>query len=202
MREIYPSGSHFASGSVALPVVIRRTVAGYHLAMRPISEIRRDRLRSLAEEFGSQAALAVRICKDRRQVSAWLTDPAKPGAKSMREDTAREIEALCLKHSGWLDHEPSQDSVMMRHDLQAGSQSVGLDEAMLHDSLKVIELMNEISAGDPVPFNSRTLKLVYDYITARNERVTDSNIIDFSRAIAKRLRGQDERNAGETIKSA
>lgn len=94
--------------------------------MRPITEIRRDRLRQLIAEVadGNQARFAAMIDKSRAYVGFWLTDPAKPHAKAMGHDAAREVEAEMRRRGwkqyvpGWLDTDPS-------------SHSTGLDVAML-----------------------------------------------------------------------
>lgn len=88
--------------------------------MRPISEIRRDRLRRLIDEVaeGNQARFAAMIDKSRAYVGFWLTDPAKPHAKAMGHEEARRIEARFSKPAGWLDTDPA-------------SQFSGLDSAML-----------------------------------------------------------------------
>lgn len=92
----------------------------YPSGMRPITEIRRDRLRELIAEVadGNQARFAAMIDKSRAYVGFWLTDPSKPHAKAMGHEEARRIEARFSKPAGWLDTDPA-------------SQSAGLDSAML-----------------------------------------------------------------------
>lgn len=77
--------------------------------MRPITEIRRDRLRQLIAEVadGNQARFAAMIDKSRAYVGFWLTDPAKPHAKAMGHEEARRVEARFGKPAGWLDTDPA-----------------------------------------------------------------------------------------------
>ena len=88
--------------------------------MRPITDIRRDRLRQLIDEAaeGNQARFAAMIDKSRAYVGFWLTDPSKPHAKAMGHEEARRIEARFSKPAGWLDTDPA-------------SQPAGLDPSML-----------------------------------------------------------------------
>lgn len=77
--------------------------------MRPVTEIRRDRLRQLIAEVadGNQARFAAMIDKSRAYVGFWLTDPAKPHAKAMGHEEARRVEARFGKPAGWLDTDPA-----------------------------------------------------------------------------------------------
>lgn len=73
--------------------------------IRPVTEVRRDRLRELIAEAanGSQAEFARRIGRSRAQVGFWLTDPAKPHAKQLSHETARNLETTFNKPAGWMD---------------------------------------------------------------------------------------------------
>lgn len=85
--------------------------AVYHLGMRPITDIRRDRLRQMIDEVadGNQAQFAEMIGKSRAYVGFWLTDPSKPHAKQISHEVAREVEAEMRRRgnkqyaAGWLD---------------------------------------------------------------------------------------------------
>lgn len=83
--------------------------------MRPITEIRRDRLRQLIAEVadGNQSRFAAMIGRSRAQVGFWLTDPSKPHFKALSHEMAREIEAEMRRRfgsryvDGWLDTDPA-----------------------------------------------------------------------------------------------
>lgn len=93
---------------------------GYHLGMRPITDIRRDRLRQMIDEVadGNQAEFAGMIGKSRAYVGFWLTDPAKPHAKQISHEVAREVEATLTATKrgayppGWLDTDPQSQPVI------------------------------------------------------------------------------------------
>ena len=72
--------------------------------IKPVADVRRARLQQLCDIEGGQAKLARRVDRDRRQISAWLASPAKPGAKNMSASTARWLEQQCGKPNGWLEH--------------------------------------------------------------------------------------------------
>ena len=78
--------------------------------MKTCQESRRDNLKALADEYGSNAALAKVIGKADAQIYQWLS--ASPDAKTGRpraihDDTAREIEQKCGKEIGWMDNDHS-----------------------------------------------------------------------------------------------
>ena len=74
--------------------------------MKTIEETYRERLLMLSKEYGGQTELSKRIDKSPAQISQWINGSAdsKTGkARSMKSDTAREIEvSLNLPH-GWFD---------------------------------------------------------------------------------------------------
>lgn len=86
-------------------LAVRRKVSGYTICVRPLTEIRRNNLALLVRKEGSQAALANRLGKDRRQVNQWL---GRKGARDMGNESAREIEQSLRLPAGWMDH--PQDS--------------------------------------------------------------------------------------------
>ncbi len=73
--------------------------------MKPVSQIRRERLAQLVLEAGSQVAVADRISKDKNQIYQWLLDPDTRGARNIGPTSARAIETALSKPLGWLDHE-------------------------------------------------------------------------------------------------
>lgn len=96
--------------SAALRHVVSATLSNY--GMRTIEEIRRLRLKQLAEEFGSYAELNAKLGNDRRDSSlsqiANQSSNSKGGSpKSMGSPTARSLERVCSKPRGWMDNDPS-----------------------------------------------------------------------------------------------
>jgi hypothetical protein len=73
--------------------------------MKPVSQIRRERLADLVAQAGSQVAVAEKIGKDKNQVYQWLLEPDAPGARNIGPNSARHIETAFSKPAGWLDHE-------------------------------------------------------------------------------------------------
>lgn len=88
---------------------------GYPSGMRPLTEIRRERLRQLIDEVadGNQSQFANDIGRSRAQVGFWLTDPSKPHFKAMGHEIAREIERHFAKPAGWLDHDPKSQAARL-----------------------------------------------------------------------------------------
>jgi hypothetical protein len=100
--------------------------------MRPISEVRRARLRELVEENVTQVAVADRLGKNKNQIYQWLLDPDKDGARNIRDDTAREIETAFSKPRGWMDSDPAQsDRWPSANQGSAQSPLARLDQSMI-----------------------------------------------------------------------
>ncbi|SEL13177.1 Helix-turn-helix [Roseateles sp. YR242] len=93
--------------------------------MQLIEEIYRARLKLLANEAGSQRALAERIGKSPAQISQWIngSKDSKTGRpRSMDRSTVREIELRFPKPEGWMD----QPVVMEETGAQVGSRAAPL----------------------------------------------------------------------------
>ena len=74
--------------------------------MKTIEETYRERLLMLSKEYGGQTGLSKRIDKSPAQISQWINGSAdsKTGkARSMKSDTAREIEITLKLPRGWFD---------------------------------------------------------------------------------------------------
>lgn len=74
--------------------------------MKTIEETYRERLLMLSKEYGGQTELSKRIDKSPAQISQWINGSAdsKTGkARSMKSDTAREIEIALKLPRGWFD---------------------------------------------------------------------------------------------------
>ncbi|KAF1711081.1 hypothetical protein CSC70_03910 [Pseudoxanthomonas kalamensis DSM 18571] len=160
----------------------------YHLGMRPITDIRRARLRQLIDELfdGNQAAFAESIGKSRAYVGFWLADPAKPHAKQISHATAREVEAKAMKPAGWLDVD------------EAASQSVIPDPAILGIALtsvdkvardRLIRIEGQMGVLAPVVMYAYALAMrtFAGKLPVRGTVRGDKALDDFDRKVAENL---------------
>ena len=76
----------------------------YPVEVKPIKEIRRDKLLQIIDAIGGQTVLANRLGKDRNQVYQWALDPSNPAHRGISDRTARAIEVACGLHYGEMDH--------------------------------------------------------------------------------------------------
>lgn len=74
--------------------------------MKPITQVRRERLRELVLEAGSQVGVALRIGKDKNQIYQWLLEPNETRARNVGSKSARHLEAAFGKSEGWMDSDP------------------------------------------------------------------------------------------------
>lgn len=162
--------------------------------MRPLSEIRRARLEELVAEWGTAQALADHLGKDRRQVSAWRADPKKKkGAKAMRDETAREIERLCLKPSGWMDHESGEALA----EPATGSQPLGLDASILITAAGWVDF--EIGLGEKIQGRDALLRRIaeiYPLLHADGGEFTPAHAYEFMKAAEMRNAATATRGKG------
>lgn len=71
--------------------------------MNTVYERRRANLAHLLREAGAKQQLAIRLDMTAPQISHWLRDPGKAGARKITEDSARQIEATLGLAPGALD---------------------------------------------------------------------------------------------------
>ena len=71
--------------------------------MNTVYERRRANLARLLREPGAKRDLAIRLDFTAANISNWLRDPGKTGAREIHEDKAREIERALGLSSGELD---------------------------------------------------------------------------------------------------
>lgn len=103
--------------------------------MKPIEQVRRENLEALVGAEPSQAAFARKIGKDKNQVNQWL---GRAGRRNLSGDTARELERILGKPTGWMDQEHGaglNDSAASA----PASQSVGLDVPKLTELIETLE---------------------------------------------------------------
>jgi hypothetical protein len=178
---VYPISRHNGSGLSPDWVDLRQTVDGYHCAMKPVAQIRRERLAQLIEEDfeGNGAALARHTSKDRKQISAWLN------YKNMRDVTAREIEEACLKPLGWLDHENDDFTPPERV-----SHSKRTDRQKMSDAIVILRELAELQGIPELVSDPIALSVAYDFVVEFDTPLTESNVLDMTKKLAARIRGE------------
>lgn len=147
--------------------------------MRPLTDIRRDRLRQLIGEVaeGNQAAFAKMVGKSRAYVGFWLADPAKPHAKQISHTEARALEARFSKAAGWLDTD---------------SQSAGLDLGILQVALVALK---EAAAAEELEIDlfesAPIIAFAYRERLGMRSKPTKAQLRDFDKRIREQLRGDE-----------
>lgn len=184
-ETVYRIGSSDARGLSADSADLRRTVDGYHSGMKPVSQIRRDRLAQLIrEDFdGLATKLAIHTDKDRRQISAWQRH------KHMRDGTAREIEAACGKPAGWLDHE-SEEIVKPPEQMRPASQSERINRAKMRDATYLVGVLGELQNVPEAKLDPDSISIAYEFLVEFNNPLTESNVLDMAKRLAARIRGE------------
>lgn len=196
--RVYPIGRHQYTHLSPILVDLRQTVDDYHAHMKPVAQIRRENLRRLIdEEFnGNGAALAERIGRDRRngtkQVSAWLHH------KAMRDETARQIEAACMKPSGWLDTPNEGDMEISRQPVNL-SQQGRTDRQKMSDAVRLLQELAELQGIPGLVVNPTAISIAYDFLMEFDTPILESNVLDITKRLAAILRG--EANAGPQERS-
>lgn len=74
--------------------------------MKPIAQVRRERLREIVDLAGTQVAVALRIGKDKNHIHQWLLPPEAKGARNIGSKSARLIERSFDCPDGWMDSDP------------------------------------------------------------------------------------------------
>jgi hypothetical protein len=74
--------------------------------MKPISQIRRERLLELVRQEGSQVAVADKIIKNKNQIYQWLLPEGAEGARNIGPRSARQLETAFSKPKYWMDTDP------------------------------------------------------------------------------------------------
>jgi hypothetical protein len=137
--------------------------------MKPIAQVRRERLRELVTEAGSQVAVALRIGKDKNQIYQWLLEPSETGARNIGSRSARLLEDSFAKPNGWMDsdaeaftrvREPSQN-----HDYRQ-SRATRPTPAILAEAVKVMSIDEEINGVYPPLKHAELLLELCDRLAA------------------------------------
>lgn len=162
--------------------------AGYAKAM----DVTTTRLRNfralvdrLSADLGTQKAVAIHLDMAPSYLNQLL------GGKKMGDDVARKVERQGQLAHGWMDvsHEDAGTS--------APSHSLRIDPDMIASAIRLLRLT--FANLDIYDFDSEQdgtpLAYAYEYLLRRGEAtVTPDNLIDFSKALADRLK---EKNGDE-----
>jgi hypothetical protein len=163
------------------------------LLMKPIAQVRRDRLRELVHEAGSQVAVALRIGKDKNQIYQWLLDPGTEGARNIGSKSARLLEACFAKPDGWLDTDPEaftgQREPSQNYDYRQ-SRAARPTAAILAQAVKVIEIDESVNGVYPSLKHAELLLELCDRLAAGEEAIA---LI----AQITKLRSKGESNGGK-----
>lgn len=161
--------------------------------MKPITQVRRERLQELVLEAGSQVAVALRIGKDKNQIYQWLLSPGEPGARNVGSASARVLEVAFAKPEGWMDSDPeafSSAAESSRNYDYRQSRATRPTPAILAEAVKVIEIDEAVNGTYPPLKHAELLLELCDRLAAGE---------DAMRLIATmtKLRQQGEENGKE-----
>lgn len=122
--------------------------------MKPVSEIRRLRLRELVEQAGSQVAVADKLRKNKNQVYQWLLDPSQDGARNIGPTSARVIETAFKKPRGWLDADPSHSVTLPHADRDFRQyRFTRLEASIIEPAVTMVRAMVTASLGNDAVFD-------------------------------------------------
>lgn len=179
-------------GSVLLTAC--RKVSGKMLAVKLVSEIRRENFAALVAKEASAQAAADRLGKDKAQVYQWLAEPGTVASRNIGPKSVREIEEAYGLPRGWMDHEHLSQEAEPGTDVSAaGSQMGRIDPHRLRLAMDILaDLAKEQIGPDSGGFASdaRLIAITYNYLLARNEPVDQSNVTDIRRGVAARIRSE------------
>lgn len=136
--------------------------------MKPITQVRRERLRELVDEAGTQVAVALRIGKDKNHIHQWLLPPEAKGARNIGSKSARIIERAFVRPDGWMDSDPQSFS---RADEQSPSdyrhsRAARPTAAILAEAVGVIEADEAVNGTYPPLKHAELLLELCDRIAA------------------------------------
>jgi hypothetical protein len=145
------------------------------LYMKPITQIRRERLRELCVETGSQAAVALRIGKDKNQIYQWLLSPGEKGARNIGSRSAKVLETAFAKPEGWMDSDPEAfghvNESPATYDYRQ-SRAARPTAAILAQAVGVIEVDEEVNGKYPPLKHAELLLEVCDRLAAGEAAMT------------------------------
>ncbi|MFC3659012.1 hypothetical protein [Luteimonas notoginsengisoli] len=117
------------------------------------------------------------------------------GGKPMGNDVARKIEEAARLGHGWMDREHAATGVRdgtppTYQVLRMDPETIAAAISLVRHTFALLELEHD-NEDDGTP-----LAFAYEYLMERQEQqVTPDNLIDFSKRLAQKLRGNDENAA-------
>jgi len=140
---------------------------------------------TLKPQLGTQKAIAIHLDMAPSYLNQLLS------GKKLGDDVARKIERAAGLSHGWLDQPRSEDSAA---NAAAGSQDLRIDPEIIASAIRLVRLtfanlgIDDFSNEE----DGTPLAYAYEYLYSRGEAtVTPDNLIDFSKALAQRLREKD-----------
>ena len=141
---------------------------------------------TLKPQLGTQKAIAIHLDMAPSYLNQLLN------GKKMGDDVARKIERAAGLSHGWLDQPRSDDDAGAG--AAAGSQDLRIDPEIIASAIRLVRLtfanlgIDDFSNEE----DGTPLAYAYEYLYQRGEAtVTPDNLIDFSKALAQRLREKD-----------
>lgn len=142
--------------------------------MKPITQVRRERLQELVLEAGSQVAVALRIGKDKNQIHQWLLDPGREGARNIGSKSARVLEAAFAKPEGWLDSDPEAFSSVSEpspiHDYRQ-SRAARPTAPILAQAVQIMDIDEEVNGPYPGLKHAELLLELCDRLAAGEDQM-------------------------------
>lgn len=157
--------------------------------MKPITQIRRERLQELVDEAGTQVAVGDAISKDRNQIHQWLLPPGTKGARNLGSKSARALEVAFTKPEGWMDTDPegfsgvAADGVL--HDYRQ-SRAARPTPAILAEAVKVLDIDETVNGKYPPLKHAELLLEVCDRLAAG-----DDALVLIAQITKQRLKGEN-----------
>lgn len=137
----------------------------------------------LKPQLGTQKAIAIHLDMAPSYLNQLL------GGKKLGDEVARKIERAASLPHGWLDQPRSPEADDSDH--SESSQDLRIDPDIIASAIRLVRLtfanlgIDEFSNED----DGTPLAYAYEYLYQRGEAtVTPDNLIDFSKALAQRLR--------------
>lgn len=137
--------------------------------MKPITQVRRERLRQLVVEAGTQVAVALRIGKDKNHIHQWLLEPGSKGARNIGSKSARLLEQSFGHPEGWMDTDPEAFSSVrepsQNYDYRQ-SRAARPEAAILAEAVKVMGIDEDVNGPYPPLKHAELLLELCDRIAA------------------------------------
>lgn len=140
----------------------------------------------LKPQLGTQKAIAIHLDMAPSYLNQLL------GGKKLGDEVARKIEMAASLPHGWLDQSRSDEADDSAH--QGSSQDLRIHPDIIASAIRLVRLtfanlgiddFNNEDDGTPLAY-------AYEYLYQRGEAtVTPDNLIDFSKALAQKLREKD-----------